>query len=93
LAEALAHGLPAIGFAECAGVRDLIVHGRSGLLAEGNEDPETLALVLDKAMSRGELRRSMGSEAIASVKRLDPPRIFSQWEQLLFEVAEAARLH
>jgi glycosyltransferase involved in cell wall biosynthesis len=93
LAEALAHGLPAIGFAECAGVRDLIVHGRSGLLAEGNEDPETLALVLDKAMSRGELRRSMGSEAIPSVKRFDPPRIFSQWEQLLFEVAEAARLH
>ena len=87
LAEALAHGLPAVGFAECAGVRDLITDGRAGLLAEGNGDAGTLAVALEKAMSSGELRRSMGSEAICSVKRFDPPKVFSQWEELLFEVA------
>lgn len=87
LAEALAHGLPAVGFAECAGVGDLIAHERSGLLAEGNGDAHNLAVALEKAMSSGELRRSMGGIAIESVSRFDPPKVFAQWEQLLFEVA------
>jgi glycosyltransferase involved in cell wall biosynthesis len=87
LAEALAHGLPAVGFAECAGVRDLIVHGRAGLLAEGNGDPGTLAIALETAMRSGELRRSMGGEAVLTVQQFHPAKIFSQWEQLLLEVA------
>ncbi len=33
LGEALAHGLPAIGFADCTGVNKMIVHERNGLLA------------------------------------------------------------
>ena len=95
LAEALAHGLPAVGFAECAGVRDLIYDGRSGLLAKGNGEPNNLALALQKAMSNDRLRQSMSSEAIESIKRFDPTKIFSSWEQLLSEVAigEAAFLH
>ena len=33
LGEALAHGLPAIGFADCAGVNKMILHEHNGLLA------------------------------------------------------------
>jgi GalNAc-alpha-(1->4)-GalNAc-alpha-(1->3)-diNAcBac-PP-undecaprenol alpha-1,4-N-acetyl-D-galactosaminyltransferase len=87
LAEALAHGLPAVGFAECAGMQDLIAHGHSGLLAEGNGEPSSLALALEKAMSNGELRRSMGLEGIESVTRFDPQEIFLRWEQVLGEMA------
>jgi len=58
LAEALSHGLPGVGFAGCAGVRDLIHHGENGLLAEGNGNAESLAeclrtLMADDAMRDG----------------------------------------
>jgi GalNAc-alpha-(1->4)-GalNAc-alpha-(1->3)-diNAcBac-PP-undecaprenol alpha-1,4-N-acetyl-D-galactosaminyltransferase len=89
LAEALAHGLPAVGFAGCAGVRDLIAHGRSGLLAAGNGDAGSLALALEKAMSNSDLRRSMGSEAIIGVQPYHPSQIFSKWEELLSEVTSS----
>lgn len=36
LGEALAHGLPAIGFADCTGVNKMIIHEKNGLLA-GNK--------------------------------------------------------
>jgi glycosyltransferase involved in cell wall biosynthesis len=43
LAEALAHGLPSVGFAGCDGVPDLIEHGVTGFLAGGNDDATTLS--------------------------------------------------
>ena len=42
LAEAMAHGLPTVGFADCPGVNELIQHGSNGLLALENGDKETL---------------------------------------------------
>jgi glycosyltransferase involved in cell wall biosynthesis len=87
LAEALAHGLPAIGFAESAGVRDLVIHRRSGLLADGNGEVGNLVGALETAMSNDALRRRMGEAAIESTRQFDPPRIFSQWEEILAEVA------
>lgn len=33
LGEALAHGLPAVGFADCTGVNKMIIHEKNGLLA------------------------------------------------------------
>ena len=87
LAEALAHGLPGVGFAECAGVRDLIAHERTGLLAQGNGELDSLTATLDRAMSDGDLRQLMGNEAVLSVQKFHPTKIFSQWEKLLREVA------
>ena len=85
LAEALAHGLPSVGFAECAGIRDLIAEGYSGWLAKGNGEVGSLTVALETAMSRGDIRRSMGFAAIETVRRFDAPDIFSQWEQVLSE--------
>jgi glycosyltransferase involved in cell wall biosynthesis len=87
LAEALAYGLPAVGFSDCAGVRDLIVSGKNGLLAEGNGDSETLAKALEMLMVSTETRRVMSEAAIESVKTYSPEKIFSQWEQLLSSAA------
>jgi GalNAc-alpha-(1->4)-GalNAc-alpha-(1->3)-diNAcBac-PP-undecaprenol alpha-1,4-N-acetyl-D-galactosaminyltransferase len=88
LLEALAHGLPPVGFAECAGVRDLIAHRRSGLLAEGQGDADSLAMTLKAGMDSAALRLSMSRAAIESVRAFDPEEIFSQWERLLREVAD-----
>lgn len=87
LAEALAHGLPAVGFAECAGVRDLITSGSTGFLAPGNGDIDGLAETLGKAMEDAEVRRLMGAAASQSVRSFHPGQVLSQWEELLSEVA------
>src|SRR5262249_23212441 len=50
LAEALAHGLPAVGFAGCDGVPDLIEPGQNGALATGNGDVVALADALAPLM-------------------------------------------
>jgi glycosyltransferase involved in cell wall biosynthesis len=86
LAEALAHGLPAVGFAECAGVRDLITPGSTGFLALGNGDADELANSLGKAMDDAEGRRRMGTAASLSVRSFDPGEVLLQWEELLSEV-------
>jgi glycosyltransferase involved in cell wall biosynthesis len=87
LAEALAHGLPAVGFSGCAGVRDLITSGHSGLLAPGNGAIDSLTDALGELMSNAELRRSMGAAAIQSMQRFHPNKVFSRWQELLSEVA------
>jgi GalNAc-alpha-(1->4)-GalNAc-alpha-(1->3)-diNAcBac-PP-undecaprenol alpha-1,4-N-acetyl-D-galactosaminyltransferase len=92
LAEALSHGLPAVGFKDCAGMQDLIAHGHCGLLADGNGEPESLAIALENLMSNGELRRSMGLEGIETVKRFDPQEIFLEWEEVLRKVANSKSL-
>jgi GalNAc-alpha-(1->4)-GalNAc-alpha-(1->3)-diNAcBac-PP-undecaprenol alpha-1,4-N-acetyl-D-galactosaminyltransferase len=51
-AEALAAGLPVVGFAECAGLPELIFQGKSGELAFGNEDSKSLSTALNIALKR-----------------------------------------
>jgi GalNAc-alpha-(1->4)-GalNAc-alpha-(1->3)-diNAcBac-PP-undecaprenol alpha-1,4-N-acetyl-D-galactosaminyltransferase len=85
LAEALAHGLPSVGFSDCAGVRDLIAPGQNGILAEGNDDAAALAGTLARLMDGGEMRRDMGAGAVESVKKYSPEAIFSLWERVLAE--------
>lgn len=87
LAEALSHGLPSIGFVGCAGMQDLIVPGKNGLLAEGNGDPLTLAKALEKLMASTEVRSAMGKRAVESVKAYDPDEVFSLWEHVLMKIA------
>lgn len=88
LAEALSHGLPGVGFAGCAGVRDLIQDGENGLLAEGNGNVESLAGCLQTLMADDEKRVRMGQAGIRSMKAYNPEQIFDTWEKFLKETAE-----
>ncbi|MBK9585572.1 MAG: glycosyltransferase [Alphaproteobacteria bacterium] len=87
IAEAMAHGVPCVGFAGCAGVSDLIQHGLNGRLAAGNGDPETLADELSFLMSDPEQLVQMGRSAIESVQAYRPEHIYDLWEQLFKEAA------
>ncbi len=89
LAEAMAHGLPAVGFADCAGVRDLIVADRCGLLAEGNGDASTLARSLAVLLANPDLRNTFGRAAKARVSEFAIDRIIDRWEQVLDGIAPA----
>jgi len=85
MAEAMAHGLPAVGFAGCAGARDLIMHGENGFLAQGNDNESSLSEELARLMGDGELREEMGRKAIESMKSFSPDRIYDLWETALRE--------
>lgn len=82
LAEALAHGLPSVGFEGCAGVRDLIADGKNGLLAPGHGDVQSLHAALSRFMTDEHLRAEMSGNAVESVKPYTAGRIFSLWDQL-----------
>lgn len=83
LAEAMAHGLPVVGFEGCAGVPDLVIEGESGTLAAGNGDAESLASVLGRLMGDASKRAAMGANAAAAVARYSPDQIYNQWEKAL----------
>jgi glycosyltransferase involved in cell wall biosynthesis len=51
-AEALAHGLPVVGFAECSGLPELVKQGESGELAAGQGNSKALSKALSIALNK-----------------------------------------
>lgn len=88
LAEAMSYGLPAVGFKECGGVRDLIAHGKTGYLAQGNDNLQTLSAALDQAMNDHNFRLRAGKAAKEAVKAYQPQAIFDLWETLLKDIVQ-----
>ncbi len=82
-AEALAHGLPAVGFADCPGTNELIRHGANGLLVTGGDRVNALADGLRALMRDADLRARLGAAAPATVATFEPTRIYDRWERLL----------
>lgn len=85
-AEALAHGLPAVGFADCPGTNALISNGSNGLLVEGKDRPLALAEGLRKAMADEVLRARLAAQAPASVADYGLSDVLDAWEALLRSV-------
>ena len=88
LSEALAHGLPAVGFKDCMGINDLIQNGINGVLADGADDAQSLSLALGTLMKDDGARRTMGLAAAGSVAIFQPKAIYDHWERTLVDVAE-----
>lgn len=82
-AEALAYGLPVVGFADCPGTNELIEDGVNGVLVKGSDRVDALAPGLAEMMRSPERRRLLGSAGPRSVKRFAPERIADLWEELL----------
>jgi glycosyltransferase involved in cell wall biosynthesis len=82
LAEAMSHGLPAVGFEDAAGVAELIRHG-GGWLAKGLDDETALAATLDHAMADHEERARRGKLATQSMTAFAPEAQFDRWATLL----------
>jgi glycosyltransferase involved in cell wall biosynthesis len=82
LAEAMSHGLPAVGFELAAGVAELIGPD-SGWLAQGLDDEAALAAALASAMADGEERLRRGLVAVQRMTRFAPEQQFDRWAELL----------
>lgn len=81
LSEAMAAGLPAVGFSDCTGVSDLIENGKSGLLVTRSVDE--LAGALKELMNHPALRKTMGNAGRQAMKQYAPEHIWNQWEMVL----------
>lgn len=86
LAEAMAHGLPTIGFDDASGVNSLIQHEKSGFLADGKNRIESFAFYLRKLMADAELRKNMGISGIEYVKGFKSDYVYDLWENILKEI-------
>jgi len=88
--EALAHGLPVVGFADCSGLNTLVKHEETGILLEpGSDRAKTLADALRRILTDDEKRARLGSRGPASMRRYAPQTIYDKWERVLSDAAEA----
>lgn len=86
-AEALLHGLPAVGFADCAGTNELIVDGVNGRLVAGEDRVLALSNVLQELLSDDEQRQRLASASTETiVNRFGLEHVLDCWESLLVEV-------
>ena len=88
-AEALAAGVPAVGFADCPGTNELIRDGVNGLLVEGSDRSKALADGLDRLMSSPSLLQQFADAAPATVAEYAAEGIVTRWEELLQSVVPA----
>lgn len=86
--EAMASGVPSIGFTECAGTNELIVDGVNGLLVSSEDRVLALADAMCKLMESNVLRAKYGSKALLDSMIYDPKNTYDQWERLFIEMAE-----
>ena len=86
LLEALACGLPCVGFASCSGVNKLIRDGENGLLAR-EDSTQSLAAALSRLMANDDLRWTMGEKALDIRHAYSVSSTMDAWERLFAETA------
>jgi glycosyltransferase involved in cell wall biosynthesis len=83
LAEGLAAGLPAVGYAEVSGVEELIIDGCTGFVVKKAQDRVAFADALARLMEDDSLRTRLGAEARQHIAQWSPDRILRSWEDVL----------
>lgn len=86
LGEAMSKGLPAVGFASCSAVNELIVDGYNGFLC--NDGAKGLEVGLRKLMDSQELRVEYGRNARESMKQYEPRTVWEKWEWLMHNLLQ-----
>jgi len=82
-AEAMAHGLPTIGFASCPGTNELIIHGENGLLIADGDRAGNFAQGLRQLINSDTSRKAMGAAGLKTIKPFKPDTIVEKWEMLI----------
>lgn len=86
-AEAMACGLPVIGFADCEGTNEIVLDGENGVLVDpGGDRVEALAAAMRRLIDDEEARRALAAAAPATVERFRPEPVLDAWEHLIADV-------
>jgi glycosyltransferase involved in cell wall biosynthesis len=89
-AEALAHGLPVVGFADCPGTNQLVHPGRNGVLVDGNPDrAASLATALHAMMTDDRLRVRLSGNSNDILNNFRLEYVLDCWERLLEKTISA----
>lgn len=87
--EAMAHGLPMVGYKICNGINVQIEHGRNGFLSSGGRNEGSLGEDLLTLMRDHKIREAMGLESLAKYRQLFSNEVvFNAWEEMF---AQAVR--
>jgi len=85
-AEALTHGLPVVGFADCPGTNELIADGVNGVLVDPGEDrAASLARALRPVMADSGVRLRLASCPRRLPERFRLENVLDRWEILIAE--------
>ena len=85
LTEAMAVGLPVIGFQSCSGVNELIQNEHNGFLANDITDMQHK---LEELIQNSELRKKMGLMGHESVKKYTEEAVFEKWFHFITQLNE-----
>lgn len=85
LGEAMARGIPAVGYAACPAVNELIQNEKTGLLCREGTAPFTEAL--RRLMDSASLRRRYGASGAEVMQAYRPEAVWDAWETLLGKAA------
>ncbi len=87
-AEALAMGVPVLGFADCPGTNELVRHGENGWLVDAPDGDRARALAAGLAalITDPDLRAGLGAKGPHSVRAYAAEGVVTRWEQLLEEI-------
>jgi len=88
LGEALAYGIPAIGFKNCDGVSDLILDEENGWLEEDDSTIESLVKLLDRAAMSISSGANLEFNCKASVENYSEERVGEMWNHLITKVSK-----
>lgn len=83
LIEALNHGLPAVGYADCTGVNRIIRSGTNGLLVSGADRVEALAQGLRELMTNTGLRKGLVQPITGIPQEFRLDGVLDRWEDVL----------
>lgn len=86
-AEAMAHGLPVIGFKSCQGTNELIVNNENGLLVDEQNRIGAFSEGLRKMMANEALRTRLGSRGPETVNPFHPQNIIDKWTKLIYQIS------
>ena len=83
--EAMSVGLPVVGLSQCLGTNEVVQHGRTGLLVDGEDLVDSLADALRRIRSSPAEREEFGRAGLEHARMYDQRRIGSIWNELLLE--------
>jgi glycosyltransferase involved in cell wall biosynthesis len=86
--EAMAMGLPVIGFGDCPGTNEVIENNRNGLLVEGSDRVTALAKGMKELMISPDLRQQLAIQGRNTASQHEPERALAMWEKLITELAK-----
>lgn len=88
--EAIAHGLPVIGYGICNGINVQVLQGETGLLSSGGMSEGSLAADIARLVADPALRARMGQAGRARARALySPDAVLQDWADLVEDAIAA----